>query len=115
VIKKSLSAEPAQGPGDDQQLACEYRDALTTVLEALDIPYAATVGDEEIRAKIMEERVMHTVIFLRGIFDPGGGTYRRAEDDVAYLRARLAEHPAEGYKTWTESVADLEAAKDGDR
>jgi len=36
---------------------------------------------------------------------------------VEYLRARLAEHPAVGYKTWDERVAELDAAKalDGDR
>jgi hypothetical protein len=93
------------------------REALEAVREGLDLPYAATVGDEEIRAKIMEQRVMHAVIFLRGILDPGRSAYRRAEDDIAYLRARLAEHPATGYKTWAESVAELGAAKaqDGDR
>jgi hypothetical protein len=30
---------------------------------------------------------------------------------VAYLRARLAEHPAQGYKTWDERTAELEAAR----
>jgi hypothetical protein len=30
---------------------------------------------------------------------------------VAYLRERLAEHPAEGYKTWDERVAELDAAR----
>jgi hypothetical protein len=30
---------------------------------------------------------------------------------VAYLRARLAEHPAEGYKTWDERMVELDAAK----
>jgi hypothetical protein len=99
--------------GEAVMTLAEALGTLTAVLEALDIPYAATVDDEEVRAKIMEHRIMHAVIFLRGILDPGRGTYRRAEDDVAYFRARLAEHPAEGYKTWAESVAELEAAKDG--
>jgi hypothetical protein len=30
---------------------------------------------------------------------------------MAYLRERLAEHPAEGYKTWDERVIELEAAR----
>jgi len=30
---------------------------------------------------------------------------------TAYLRERLAEHPATGYKTWVERVAELDAAK----
>lgn len=91
----------------------EYRDALAAVREALDVPHAATAGDEEIRNKILLERAMHTVIFLRGILDPDRGPYRRAEDDIVYLRARLAEHPAIGYRTWAERVAELDAAKDG--
>ncbi len=30
---------------------------------------------------------------------------------MGYLRARLAEHPATGYKTWAERMAELAAAK----
>src|ERR1700730_12173927 len=85
------------------------RDALEAVREALDIPHAATVGDEEIRAKILDQRLGHAVVMLAGILgeDP-------APDipwSVAYLRARLAEHPAQGYKTWAERMAELDAAK----
>jgi hypothetical protein len=103
-----LSERNASVPGD-------YRAALGAVLEALDIPYAATVGDEETRAAMLLERVMHTVIFLRGVLDPDRRGYRCVADDVAYLLDRLAEHPAEGYKTWAQGVAELEAAKDGGR
>jgi hypothetical protein len=117
VIEKSLSPAPPRAPGDDQgqHSARNLLNALTAVREALDIPHAATEGDEEVRAKIMEQRVMHTMLFLRGILDRDRRSYRSAEDDVAYLRDRLAEHPAEGYKTWDESMAELEAAKGGDR
>jgi hypothetical protein len=45
----------------------ECLDALEAIREALDIPYAATVGDELIRAKIMEQRVMHTAGTLERI------------------------------------------------
>ena len=86
----------------------EARDALQAVREALDIPHAATVGDEEIRAKIMDRRVMHAVTFLRGVLaleppplDIGW--------HVAYLRERLAEHPATGYRTWDEAAAEAAA------
>lgn len=30
---------------------------------------------------------------------------------VSYMRARLAEHAAVGYKTWHERIAELEAEK----
>ena len=82
------------------------RDALAAVLEALDIPHAATVGERRTRDAILVERAGHARAMLVGIL---GG------DDVpwsaAYLRARLAEHPAEGYKTWAERIAELDAAK----
>ncbi len=32
-------------------------DALAAVVETLDIPYAATVGNDEIRAKILDQRL----------------------------------------------------------
>ncbi|MGA2826527.1 MAG: hypothetical protein ABSF03_10425 [Streptosporangiaceae bacterium] len=85
----------------------ELLTALEAVREAIDIPHAATVGDAETRAKILDERLISTVIMLRNILGKDG----RAVDvpwSVECLRARLAEHPAEGYKTWHERVAELE-------
>lgn len=88
--------------------SCELLDALAAVREALDIPHAATAGDEETRAKILDERLGHAVTMLAGIFE-------RLEDgrgadipwSAGYLRERLAEHPAQGYKTWDQRVAEL--------
>jgi hypothetical protein len=92
--------------------ACELLDVLTAVREALGIPYAATVGDDEIRAKILEERLGRTMVMINSIFE-------RIEDgrdsdiswSLAYLRDRLAEHPATGYKTWDERMAELKTAR----
>jgi hypothetical protein len=85
-------------------------DALRAVREAIDIPHPATVGDGETHDRILKERVLHAVVMLQNIV-PGDG-HRCAADvipwSVEYLRARLAEHPAEGYKTWAEHVAELE-------
>ena len=83
-------------------------DALAAALEALDIPNAATVGDQRIRDAILVERAGHAKLMLTSVLgqdahDPGWA--------VAYLRERLAEHPAEGYKTWDERMAELDAAK----
>jgi hypothetical protein len=89
--------------------AAELLDALTAVREALDIPHAATVGDDETRAKILDQRTGHAVAMLRGILDRD--PVADIPWSVAYLRERLAEHPASGYKTWDERVAELEAAK----
>ena len=84
----------------------ELLTALAAVREAIDIPDAATAGDAETRAKILDERLISTVIMLRNILGKDG----RAVDvpwSVAYLRARLAEHPAAGYKTRAERMAEL--------
>lgn len=83
------------------------RDALAAVLEALDIPHAATMGGQKIRDRILVERVGHAVIMLASVL--GADTFDPAWS-VAYRRARLAEHPATGYKTWAERVAELDAA-----
>lgn len=40
-----------------------------------------------------------------------GKSYTDVAWSTAYLRERLAEHPAEGYKTWEERLAELEAAR----
>ena len=102
------SPAPA-APDDEQQASCGYRNALEAIREALDIPYAATVGDELIQAKIMEQRVMHAAGTLERILsdDP----FLDIPWQVAYLRARLAEHPAIGYKTWDARMAELDAAR----
>jgi hypothetical protein len=89
----------------------QARDALQAVLEALDIPHAATVGDDQKRAKILDERLGHAVCMLQGIL--GRDVHPDVPWSVAYLRARLAEHPAEGYKTWAERMAELDAAREG--
>jgi hypothetical protein len=74
------------------------RDLLRAVLEALDIPSPATVGDGEVYDRILLDRVMDAVVALQGVL-------RRGDDagwSADYLRARLAEKPATGYRTWGE-------------
>jgi len=99
---------PLSLEGSADRATCTAINALEAVREALDIPHAATVGDEKIRAEIMDRRVMHAVTFLRGILDQEP---RDLGWHVAYLRDRLAEHPATGYKTWDEAIAELRAAE----
>jgi hypothetical protein len=84
--------------------------ALQAVREAIDIPHGATLGDEETRGKILKERLIATVVMLQNILDEDDGRTVDVPWSVGYLRARLAEHPAEGYKTWAERVAEREAA-----
>jgi hypothetical protein len=87
----------------------DAREALKAVREAIDIPHGATVKDQEIPDRILIERAGHVVAMLAGIF--GEDATIDVPWSVAYLRARLAEHPAVGYKTWGERAAELDAAK----
>jgi len=94
--------DEAAGPSRDELL-----DALRAVREAIAIPHAATTGDDEKRTEILAARVMHAKITLDGLLAADRPSYADAARDVAYLRERLAECPAEGYKTWDERVAEL--------
>ena len=89
------------------------RDILEAVREAIDIPNAATVGDQEIRDKILVERVSHAVVMLQSILDEPSTTY--IPWSVDYLSARLAERPAAGYRTWEQATAELDRARVGER
>ncbi len=88
--------------------AAQLLDALAAVRQALDIPTAATAGGQEARDAILVERAGHAVVMLQGILS---GDDSDIPWSVAYLRARLAEHPATGYKTWDERVAELNVAQ----
>jgi hypothetical protein len=86
------------------------RDVLEAVREAIDIPHAATMGDQEVRTKILIERAGHAVVMLEAVLD-GSHPAPDIPWSVSYLRAQLAEHPATGYKTWAECMIELDAAK----
>ncbi len=93
--------------------ATTARDALEAVWEALSIPYAATVGEEVKRHEILNHRVMHAVVCLEALLGKNGHITPYPEMSIAYLREKLAEHPAEGYRTWDEAVAELKARQAG--
>jgi hypothetical protein len=92
------------------------RNALEIVLEALDVPYAATVGGDEIRAEIMSRRTMHAVILLRGLLgrDTGRQPLLYPQNSIDWCREQLAKHPAEGYRTWDQAVVERHAAEAGE-
>ncbi|MFD0504983.1 hypothetical protein ACFQ0G_22875 [Streptomyces chiangmaiensis] len=68
---------------------------LAAVLEAIAIPHPATVGDSEVHDRILLDRVMDARIALEGVLQQGDDPGWAAD----YLRARLAENPATGYRT----------------
>lgn len=87
----------------DRGLAAETRELLAAVLEAIDVPYAATTGGEETRARIMGERVMQLKVSLRPLAEASDRGDRYMDevftDGLAYLREQLAEMPAAGFVT----------------
>jgi hypothetical protein len=95
------------------RIPAQAREILEAIQEAIDIPHAASAGDEAVRAEILEDRLLQVVTFLHGLLD-----YQRPDVawNIAYLREQLAKHPAEGYRTDYASVlAGLKAAQDGAR
>lgn len=84
------------------------RELLAVVLDALDIPYAATVGGDEVRSKVLADRMVPTRTVLRAVVD-GWATIRTQTE---YLRKALAEHPARGYVTMATAEARRAAGED---
>ena len=94
----------------------DVRALLSAVLEALDIPHPATVGDDEVYSRIRNDRATHAVVALRSVLDDK--PLMDIEWTAAYLRERLTENPPTGYvtvgqahaalaegKSWSEAVA----------
>lgn len=81
--------------------AAELRQLLAAVLEALDIPNPATVGDSEQYHKVLSDRAMHAVMALQRALDEDGGPLG-VTWTTEYLQERLTEHPATGYRAWGE-------------
>ncbi|MFF3460990.1 hypothetical protein ACWCQN_39985 [Streptomyces sp. NPDC001984] len=72
------------------------RELLAAVLEALDIPHPATVGDTEAHDRLLNDRAMHAAIALRSVLEDK--PVMEVEWTTRYLRERLAEHPPTGYQ-----------------
>lgn len=81
----------------------QARQALQTVRDALDIPYPATAGDDKIRHAILEHRIRYAVLYLGRLLD---GPALGPDWELEYLRERLAEHPAAGYRTCQQAAAE---------
>ena len=67
----------------------ELLDALRAVHQAIDIPHAATTGEQEQRDSILIERVGHVTVMLRGLL--AEDSWHDWSWSTAYLRERLAE------------------------
>lgn len=91
-------------------LGTEARQLAEEILAAIDLPFAATTGDEKIRDKILYNRLFPVVVALEAI--TGAGPNTPLEWQLDWLRGEIAKYPATGYKTWKEACAEREAAAD---
>lgn len=80
---------------------------LRAIREAVSIPHAATEGDAKVHDKILLLRVLQVQVTLDGIFEDLQKCRRLDVPwSTSYLREQLAKHPAEGYRLYSELVAD---------
>jgi hypothetical protein len=85
-----------------QNLPEPVRDLLAAILEAIDLPHPATVGDTE-----AHDRLLNTRIALRSLLDDG--PVLGLAWSAAYLREQLAKHPVTGYVTVDQAHERLDA------
>lgn len=83
---------PSAAPGKPSDAV---RELLAAVLEALDIPSPATIGDTETHDRVLNDRAMHAKIALRSALEEGP---LDIEWTTSYLREQLLKHPADGYQ-----------------
>lgn len=86
--------------------AAELLELLTVILGMLNMPYAASAGDEEIRAKILDQRLISLTSWLEILLRENDGSR------LTWFRDQLLEamdkYPATGYRTdYDEVMADM--------
>lgn len=86
---------------DAEYDATLYRDLLDAVVDALDVPAPATVGDESTYRRVVADRAMEACTAVRAALADDVPVPHRA----AYLRDRLAAQPVDGYQHWQETGA----------
>ncbi|MEU3203549.1 hypothetical protein ABZ702_06630 [Streptomyces cyaneofuscatus] len=88
----------------EQLPAADLRALLDAVLDAIDIPHPATIGDTEAYQVALDRRAALAVTTARAALAEN-------PDDIGWnadhLRRRLAEHPPTGYR----STQDAEAGR----
>ncbi|MEU0001515.1 hypothetical protein ABZ069_31815 [Streptomyces microflavus] len=77
--------------------ATDLRALLDAVLDAIDIPRWATVGDEDAYRAVLDRRLGLAVIVARAALaeEPDSIAW-----NTTYLRRKLAEHPPTGYRAY---------------
>ncbi|MFH8668827.1 hypothetical protein ACH4F3_28660 [Streptomyces anulatus] len=77
--------------------ATDLRALLDAVLDAIDIPYPATIGDDNAYRAVLDRRLGLAVIAARAALAEGPDSISW---NVGYLRRKLAEHPPTGYRAY---------------
>jgi hypothetical protein len=89
-----------------KELSHETNELVLAVLNAIDIPYAATVAHDETRTRILLARVMHLRISLETLL---GSKHQDVTDAIKDLEERLSEHEPIGYVTNKEAHRRIKA------
>ncbi|MFI0932932.1 hypothetical protein ACH4RG_14435 [Streptomyces sp. NPDC021019] len=80
----------------------DVRALLDAVLDAIDIPYPATIDDDNAYRAVLDRRLSLAVMVARAAL-------AEEPDSVAwnadYLRRKLAEHPPTGYRAYQSTEA----------
>lgn len=81
------------------------RDLLAALLEALDIPLPATMGDDAAYQRLLADRAGQVAVSLRGLLkDDQAGDADPAWEAV-YLRKNIAKLPIT-YRAWDETKTE---------
>lgn len=88
-------AESAMPTAQSSTPPSDLRALLDAVLDAIDIPHPATIGDAEGYQVALDRRASLAIIIARAALagDPADVGW-----NVDYLRRTLTQHPATGYR-----------------
>jgi hypothetical protein len=100
-LPAEIGSSVAHPPAQIRTSTSDLRELLAAVLEAIDLPHPATVGGQPVHRELLATRVMHASIALREVLTDGVGSGADPAWQAAYLRRKLAEHPADGYQHWS--------------
>ncbi|MFJ2249422.1 hypothetical protein [Streptomyces sp. NPDC087862] len=76
---------------------------LQTVLDAIDIPAPATADDAAAYSRVLADRAGHAAVALRDVL--AGAAQFGPEWITGYLRDRLDETPATGYRSLDDTAS----------
>ncbi|MEU8277404.1 hypothetical protein ACFYOK_29585 [Microbispora bryophytorum] len=90
--------------------ADDLLDLLRAVREALDLPHAASLDGDKTRDEILGRRLLSVGSVLSCVLDDGvPADYLSVT--ARFLRDQTAKHPATGYVTHEQAMAEVKAGK----